>query len=78
VLIIGGGPGGMQAAIDAADRGHRVILIDDANRLGGVLRLTDDDFFKKDLCRFKDLLVRQVNTRDIDVRLNTFATPEMV
>jgi NADPH-dependent 2,4-dienoyl-CoA reductase/sulfur reductase-like enzyme len=61
-----------------ADRGHRVILADAADRLGGILRLTDDDFFKKDLCRFKDLLVRQVSQRDIDVRLNTFVTAEMV
>lgn len=78
VLIVGGGPGGMQAAIDAADRGHSVILADNADRLGGVLRLTDDDFYKKDLCDFKDLLVREVGKRNIDVRLNTHVTPEMV
>jgi NADPH-dependent 2,4-dienoyl-CoA reductase/sulfur reductase-like enzyme len=78
VLIVGGGPGGMQAAIDAADRGHRVILADAAGRLGGILRLTDDDFFKQDLLRFKDLLVRHVGRRDIDVRLNTVVTPQMV
>jgi 2,4-dienoyl-CoA reductase-like NADH-dependent reductase (Old Yellow Enzyme family)/thioredoxin reductase len=78
VLIVGGGPGGMQAAIDAADRGHRVTLADAAERLGGILRLTDDDFFKQDLRRFKDLLVRQVGQRDIDLRLKTAVTPEMV
>ena len=78
VLIVGGGPGGMQAAIDAADRGHRVVLADNADRLGGILRLTDADFFKKDLCRFKDLLVREVEKRNIEVRLGTHVTPQMV
>jgi 2,4-dienoyl-CoA reductase-like NADH-dependent reductase (Old Yellow Enzyme family)/thioredoxin reductase len=78
VLIVGGGPGGMQAAIDAADRGHQVILAENNERLGGTLRLTDNDFFKKDLRGFKDLLVREVGKRDIEVRLGTNVTPEMI
>lgn len=78
VLIVGGGPGGMQAAIDAADRGHNVILADDADRLGGTLRLTDYDYYKKDLYKFKELLVRQVAKRPVDVRLNTSVTPELI
>ncbi len=78
VLVIGGGPGGMQAAIDASDRGHQVTLIDDAERLGGVLRLTDTDHYKKALLRFKNQLAREVGRRPIDVRLNTVATPELV
>ena len=78
VLVVGGGPGGMQAAIDAADRGHRVTLVDGADRLGGTLRLTDTDSCKQDLFRFKELLVREVSRRDIEVRLGTLATPGLV
>ena len=78
VLIVGGGPGGMQAAIDAADRGHKVTLIDNAERLGGTLRLTDCDFYKQDLFQFKELLVREVGKRPIEVKLSTQVTPEMV
>jgi len=78
VLVVGGGPGGMQAAMDAFDRGHHVTLMDDADRLGGTLRLTDHDFYKTDLLAFKELLVREVGRRAIDVRLNTWVTPERV
>jgi len=78
VLIVGGGPGGLQAAIDACDRGHRVTLIDNADRLGGTLRLTDCDFYKQDLFQFKELLVREVAKRPIEVRLNTHVTPELL
>jgi 2,4-dienoyl-CoA reductase-like NADH-dependent reductase (Old Yellow Enzyme family)/thioredoxin reductase len=78
VLIVGGGPGGMQAAIDATDRGHKVILADNGDRLGGLLLLTDKEFYKRELHGFKDLLVKEVGKRDIDVRLNTHVTPEMI
>ena len=39
VLVIGGGPGGCEAARVAAIRGHEVVLIDNGDRLGGQLKL---------------------------------------
>ena len=78
VLIAGGGPAGMEAAITACDRGHEVILVDKAPALGGTLRHDDHVDFKADLKRFKDYLVRQVEKRDIEVRLNTEVTAELV
>ncbi len=47
-------------------------------RLGGLLRFTDVDTDKPDLMNFKNLLVREVERRDIDVRLNTVITPENI
>lgn len=71
VLVIGGGVAGMEAAINACDRGHKVILAEKTGYLGGMLFFTDVDTDKPDLKNFKDLMVREVGRRDIEVRLNT-------
>jgi sarcosine oxidase subunit alpha len=44
-LVVGGGPSGMQAAIEAAQKGVEVILIDDKDRLGGQLLKQTHTFF---------------------------------
>ena len=76
VLVIGGGVGGMEAAITACDRGHKVTLIEKSDKLGGLLYFTDTDVYKTDLRKFKDLLIRRVRERDINVLLNTVFMPE--
>jgi 2,4-dienoyl-CoA reductase-like NADH-dependent reductase (Old Yellow Enzyme family)/thioredoxin reductase len=78
VLVVGGGPAGMQAAITASDRGHEVTLVEKGGSLGGVLSLTDTDVLKVDLKNFKDLLVRDVGRRKIKVLLNTETTPDFL
>ncbi|MBP2656500.1 MAG: hypothetical protein H6Q73_4069 [Firmicutes bacterium] len=69
VLVVGGGVAGMEAAIVAADRGHKVTLVEESDTLGGLLKFADTDAHKGDLGAFKDLLVRRVNKRDIKVVL---------
>ncbi|WKY45002.1 FAD-dependent oxidoreductase [Eubacteriaceae bacterium ES2] len=78
VLVVGGGPGGMQAAITASDRGHQVILVDNQEKLGGTLLFTDYDAHKMDLKRYTDCLVRQTLKRNIEVRLNTTADKNLL
>ena len=78
VLVVGGGPGGMQAAITAAQRGHRVILAEKTDGLGGLLKFTDYDTLKGELKRLKDYLIRQVEKAGVLVWLNTEVTPALV
>ena len=73
VLVVGGGPAGMEAAITAARRGHEVILCEQSGKLGGLLNFTDTDSLKHDLHRYKEYLVRRVNAMAVKVLLNTVA-----
>ncbi|MCD8143807.1 MAG: FAD-dependent oxidoreductase [Oscillospiraceae bacterium] len=78
VLVVGGGPGGMQAAATAAQRGHDVTLAEATDRLGGLLKFTDYDDLKIDLMRLKDHLIAQVEKSGAKVLYNTTVTPEFV
>ena len=78
VLVIGGGIAGMEAAIEAADRGHKVTLVEKSNTLGGILKFADVDYYKKDLGKFKDLLIRRVYKRNIKVILGEEVTPDNI
>ena len=78
VVVIGGGPGGMKAALTACDRGHQVTLIEKKPALGGALDFSDHIYFKSDITIQKENMIRRIEKRDIQVLLNTEATPEMV
>jgi 2,4-dienoyl-CoA reductase-like NADH-dependent reductase (Old Yellow Enzyme family)/thioredoxin reductase len=78
VAVVGGGPAGMQAAIIAAKRGHKVTLYEKSDALGGILVITDGNPVKYMLKKYKDYLVRQVKKHPITVKLNTEATSETI
>ncbi len=77
VLVAGGGPAGMQAAITLADRGHQVILCEKTDSLGGALKFARHVSFKQNLDKLMNVLIRRVHSRAIEVMLNTEATPEL-
>lgn len=78
VVVIGGGPSGMEAAIISAQRGHQVTLIEKAPQLGGKLIFSRQTEFKKDLRKFMDYQIHMVEKLGVKVLLGTEATPEMV
>ena len=68
----------MKAALTAEERGHHVILLEKSDHLGGQLEVADYDEYKQDLKRYRDYLFTQIRKSNVDVRLNTEATPETV
>ncbi len=79
VLVAGGGPGGMMAALTAADRGHEVTLVEKTGRLGGALLCEQNVPFKQNLMHYLDQQAQLcADNESIDLRLNTEATPELV
>ena len=78
ILIAGGGPAGMQAALTAAERGHQVTIVEKSDRLGG-LKFADNADFKYTLRRFRDMQAQKIMDHPgIDVRLNATVTEELV
>ncbi len=78
VLVAGGGPAGMKAAVTAAQRGHKVILCEKSTELGGVLKCVKVISFKKDLYGLIKNLEGQMRKAGVEVRLNTEVTQELV
>jgi len=76
VLVVGGGVGGMQAALSCKEQGHDVILCEKSGRLGGVLRCEEEVDFKKNLDLYLNYQENEIKHSDIDLRLNTEVTRE--
>ena len=76
VVVVGGGPGGMEAARVAADRGHRVTLLEKSNHLGGTARFSSlTTPLNGDLVRW---LATAMAEAGVEVRTGTVASPAMV
>lgn len=78
VLVVGGGPGGMEAAMIAASRGHRVTLWERNAHLGGNLIPASVPDFKEDLIALTKYLSTQIIKLGVDVKLGVEATPELI
>ena len=78
VLVIGGGPGGMEAASIAARRGHIVSLLEKSGRLGGNLILAASPVFKRDYQALIAYMIRRLEKQGVVTKLGTEATAEMV
>jgi len=76
VLVVGGGPAGMECARIAALRGHRVELVEAAATLGGALRIVAADPNRREFEGFLDGLARRVRDAGVAVTLGERVTPE--
>jgi len=78
VIVVGGGPAGMQAARTARERGHDVILYEQGERLGGNLIPASALDFKNDVRDYMNWAVRQTEKSGAKIVLSTKATPEII
>jgi len=78
VMIVGGGPGGMEAARVAALRGHQVSLYERSNRLGGQLNLAIIPPLKQEIALWVQYLVTQVKKAGVTINLNTEVSQALV
>jgi len=76
VYVIGGGPAGMVAALAANDRGHRVVLFEKSDQLGGQLLLAKEPPGKEKISWLLEYLANQIQQRNIELRLRVAVTAE--
>ncbi len=79
VVVVGGGPAGMEAARTAAERGHEVVLFEKEADLGGTLIAASSASFKADMKKYLEWAAYSTkNQANLTVKLMTEATREIV
>jgi len=72
VLVVGGGPAGLEAARVSAERGHRVVLAEASSRLGGNFLLAGMQPRRAQILDLIGWYERQLEKLGVTVRLNTY------
>jgi len=78
VVVVGGGVGGMEAARVCALRGHRVVLLEATDRLGGQVNLAAKAPGREEIAGISGWLAAELEILGIEVRLNAYAEAEDV
>lgn len=75
-VVVGAGPAGLEAARVAAERGHKVSLLEAASDPGGQIRLTARSKRRAEMIGIVDWRMAQCAARDVEFRFDTFAEAE--
>lgn len=78
VLVVGGGPAGLESARVAALRGHEVTLVERAPQLGGQVRIAARAPGRSELFQIVEWLMGQCERAEVEMRLETEATPALI
>ncbi|OGO17528.1 MAG: hypothetical protein A2Z02_02335 [Chloroflexi bacterium RBG_16_48_7] len=78
IVIVGGGPAGLEAAIIASSRGHNVTLFEKQNQLGGNLLAAAAHSFKPDMKRYLSWLIKKAQNSKATIRLSSEATADVI
>jgi 2,4-dienoyl-CoA reductase-like NADH-dependent reductase (Old Yellow Enzyme family) len=76
IVVVGGGPAGMEASRVAALRGHQVTLYERSDHLGGLLPALAADPSRAQFGRYGEHLAGQLRKLSVEIRLSTAVTPE--
>lgn len=74
ILVVGGGPAGLEAARVAALRGHKVIICEEGNELGGQMLLASIPPHKEEIENLTKFLVGQVSKLGVEINLGRKVT----
>ena len=78
VVVVGGGPGGLEASRVCAERGHQVVLFEAASEVGGQVLIASRATWRRDLIGITRWLSNELTQLNVDVRYNTLAEREDV
>ncbi len=78
VMIVGGGPGGLEAARVAQLRGHAVSLYEEQDQLGGQMQAASQASFKQEWKRILQYYETALKKSGVEIKLGTKVTTDLV
>lgn len=78
IVVVGGGPTGMEATRSLAIKGHDVILITKEDKLGGLLAVATKPPHKQDIWKYVEYMNKELEKLNVDIRYNTNVDNELI